>query len=463
MRHELERTRAAEQRRGGIAHRRRLRHHDPPARCELLGDACRGVRAEDRGGADARGGGGGQGLTGTLRACLEAVAIQEHQHERGPGTGRGQVAVEERLQVAGSGRDPGGLLDLEDELPGRDPVHAGRDDQQVLRRRDAGADDRVRTMAVGAGGVRSLDPVDQAGGIGIGLRDPAGEQVGRDRRGDDRGHVAHGVAPAAVHLDRGEDEVRYVRDGGARAGRDGRRPSATVTGCLHRGDRRRRPALVAAADDEAVGQGIQGQLERLRRDGAPAGQAGAAPAIAEEGGSRERGVLRGSAAGRQDGAVTERGVTNRGRKGVRRPVGEDPPGDAGGQGGLGGDHLGHRPGRAVPQRGHREVVPGLGGGGQGGVGIEGAERSAQVVHARMLRLRHPANGLRPWGRDRRAVRRVHRSGLDRPASAPFVTPGHHVPPCEARNHPERPVARRSMTLRHSSRPEGRPGDRNGGN
>ena len=307
--------------------------------------------------------------------------------------------MEERLEVPHRGREPRGLLDLEHELPGGDPVRARGDDQEVRRTGERGRDRTVRPGAVGARRMGRLDPVAEPSSESGPVRRPAREQVRGDDGGDHRRHVADRVAPAAVHLDRGQHDVgdRGGRGPGARRQERGPRP------CGHGGvegrDRGRSAALVTDADHEAAPRRVQRELEGLGGGGTGTRQPGRAPRLPEDLRRALGSVLRGAAAGDDHRATGHGRLADRGREARRGPVAHEARHDPGRERGLGGDHLGHRPRRPVAQVGHREVVPGVRRGGQRGVGVEGAELGAEVVHRRSVG-EPPARRLsRVTGRD----------------------------------------------------------------
>ena len=211
----------------------RLGDDDPAGRREGLGDQRRGVRPEDRRGAHPERRGRGERLAGALGPRVEPGALGEDEQQRRLGPGRGQVAVEERLEVADRRRHPRGLLDLERELARGDPVHAGADDEQVR-----GGGDRSRRWPRRGATHRRLRrarprcPARTRAPERPGARRAARERRGGRGRGDDRRHVADGVAPAAVHLDRRERDVRARRPPVTRAlaGDQRRRGAVPATG-----------------------------------------------------------------------------------------------------------------------------------------------------------------------------------------------------------------------------------------
>ena len=203
---------------------------------------------------------------------------------RGPGRGRssgsvaGQVAMQERLEVAVGRRQPRRLLDLE----------------RRARGRRAGPRPDASTMRCAASARRGRDPL-RAGLVARARgeeRPPTAsassarpDSCAADRRaGEDRAQVADRVAPALVELTGLDDDVGERRRPGAAADRDdgGRAPG--VAGGLERGVRGGRPALVRDADDEPARRRVQGQLECLGR--ADVGVRGGRPPAPPRGGSR---------------------------------------------------------------------------------------------------------------------------------------------------------------------------------
>ena len=108
--------------------------------------------------------------------------------------------MQERLEVAVGGRQPGRLLDLEHELAAGRPVGARGDDDAAGARRPAAA-------AIRSAPVSSRAPVGEEVGHRGGIDRPPG-QVRRDGGGgQDRAEVADGVAPALVELAGLDDDV----------------------------------------------------------------------------------------------------------------------------------------------------------------------------------------------------------------------------------------------------------------
>ena len=258
--------------------------------------------------------------------------------------------------------------------------------------------------------MRGVDPVGEPGGECSGAQLVTGEGARGGEGGDDRRDVADRVAPAAVHLDRGQHDVGGRRDRRARAGGDDCRARAGGSGRHERRDRRRGAALVAAADDEAAGGRVERELERLDGDRAPAGQPGGPPCIAQHGRGGHRGMLGGPTTRDDDGTTRDRRLVDRGGKRGSGSVGQQAARDPRGQGRLRSDHLLHRPRWAVSHLGHREVVPGIGCGGEGCVGVEGAERAAEVVHPLMVRAGRCRPDERPSRRDGSGRQRGRRVG-----------------------------------------------------
>ena len=162
--------------------------------------------------------GRGQGLAGTRRPLLPAIAVGEDEHESRPVVGRRQVPVEERLEVAVRGRDPGRLLDLEGQLATGGPIDPRSDDDDVARVGEGRGHRLGRGRIRGAGGHEATDRV-RVRGLSPESRPDRG-------RCEERRDVADRVAPALVELLGRDDDVC---DG--RAGRPVR----------HRHDRRPRP------------------------------------------------------------------------------------------------------------------------------------------------------------------------------------------------------------------------------
>ena len=108
--------------------------------------------------------------------------------------------MQEGLEVAVRGRQPGCLLDLEHELAARRPVRPGGDDQEVRGVGEPGGD------PLRAGGVAC--PVGDQVGHGGSVEGTA-RQMGADRRrGHHRAEVADRVAPAVIELAGLDDDPR---------------------------------------------------------------------------------------------------------------------------------------------------------------------------------------------------------------------------------------------------------------
>jgi hypothetical protein len=249
------------------------------------------------------------------------------------------VTVQECLQIAIGRGQPGRLLDLEHELAPGGPVRAGPEDDEVRGIGQRGSDRLGSRCIRGAGGK------ERRGDVGVGGR--AGEVAGHGRRGQDRRHVADRVAPALVHLVRGEQHVRERGTGRAVASRDQRRPRAGGARGLERPVRRSGSALVRDPDHERVGRRSYGELEcLLRRDPGALAQR-----LAQDLDDGLGAVLARAAAGDDDRAAALRGLPNRDGelRGARVRVGEAHQ-EATGQVRLGRDHVGHVPRWAVPRR-----------------------------------------------------------------------------------------------------------------
>ena len=109
-----------------------------------------------------------------------------------PVAGGRQVAVQEGLEIAVCGREPGCLLDLEHQLAAGRPVRPGGDDQEVRGVGEPGGD------PLRAGGVACAigDQVGHRGSV-----EGTARQVGADRRRcHDRAEIADRVAPAVIEL-----------------------------------------------------------------------------------------------------------------------------------------------------------------------------------------------------------------------------------------------------------------------
>ena len=218
---ELERRRGSEQ--GGDRRRqvRRLVDDQPAGRRQLGGELPRRRRGRRSPPPGARRPAPPRAPGAPARSALGApVAVGEDQDEAGRRVRRGQVPVEERLEVAHRRRHPGRLLDLQRELAGGRPVGAGGDGQDRPaagrgRRRSPRRPPRRRRPAAR----RSRTT---AGSTSM----PDSSRADRGR-GDDRRQVADRVAPALVHLDGLDDELSARRPAGRRSGAAGdqRRPA----------------------------------------------------------------------------------------------------------------------------------------------------------------------------------------------------------------------------------------------
>ena len=177
----------------------------------------------------------------------------------------------------------------------------------------------------------------------------AAEDAGRHRRRDDRRDVADGVAPAAVHLDRGHDDVRGCGRRRPGAAGDERRSRARRAGRLHRRDRRRRAALVADPDHEAARRRARARARTPGPTRVPSRQARPPPRVAEDRRHGHRRVL-GRPAARHDDRPAA--VAPPRRTAAASAAAEPSPAtrsrDPCGERGLGRDHLGHRPRRRRP-------------------------------------------------------------------------------------------------------------------
>ena len=124
---ELERRRGPEQRGDRCRQAGRLRDEEPSGGGQVAreGRIEVGREGSPRRGCRRRGPRGGP--PGSGRTLAAVVAIGQDQHEGRLGTGRRQVAVQERLEVAERRRQPGGLLDLERQLAAGRAIGTGRD------------------------------------------------------------------------------------------------------------------------------------------------------------------------------------------------------------------------------------------------------------------------------------------------------------------------------------------------
>ena len=104
----------------------------------------------------------------------------------------GEVAVQERLEVAERRRQPGRLLDLEHELAAGRPVGARRDHEQVRA--------SARRPAIASAPVSSRAPAARRSTTAPRVERPAGQVRADGRAGEHRADVADGVAPALVEL-----------------------------------------------------------------------------------------------------------------------------------------------------------------------------------------------------------------------------------------------------------------------
>ncbi len=315
--------------------------------------------------------------------------------------------MQERLRVAERGRQPGGLLHLERQLAAGRQVGAGRHDDHLAAPGELGGDPfRVRGLLQARGEERpDRDRVRVAA--------LAGKRGPHRDAGQDRGEVADRVAPAPVDLRGFEDQRAQRADRCGTADGDGRDLRAAGRGGAQRSQGRGGAALMADPDDQPAALGRQRCLERLAGQDAPrlagALEAGTFRRVGDDRGERHRAVLAGAAsrdhdrvAGLQRGADRRREAAGRrvaaGRLQLRRnarharaaPHHAEAPEHAAGKRGLGGDHLGHPPGRPVTVRGGGQEVPRRGRAGEDRlrirVGEDGRVERRRQLHAADDRL-----------------------------------------------------------------------------
>ena len=223
----------------------------------------------------------------------------------------------------------------------------------------------ARRVAAGGRCAASIPPAIRRPSPAACRRTP-GEQRRGHGRGDDRRHVAHRVAPAAVHLDRRDHDVRAGSRGRRGAARDQRRPRA-----------RRPPARSAAivavvppswltpmTSPPAAGPAT------ARTPGPPTGPRPVRPAprqrLAQDLGDAHRGMLGRAASGDDD---RPSGATrSRGRRAASRaadPSATRRAATRSASAGLRRDHLGHRPWRPGPDAGVGMESHGSGAAGRG--------------------------------------------------------------------------------------------------
>ena len=99
-----------------------------------------------------------EGLTGPGDPLASRAAVGQDQDEPGAGVRRWQVAVQERLEVARRGGDPGALLELQHELPGGGPIRPGGDDEDRSTPREPGGDGLGGRGGLGADARRHQRP-----------------------------------------------------------------------------------------------------------------------------------------------------------------------------------------------------------------------------------------------------------------------------------------------------------------
>ncbi len=314
-----------------------------PAGVRSAGIAASAFDREDRGGVhpdDAR---RGERPARPRQPLRTTIAIGEDEDDPLVRVGRGEMAVEERLEVAVGGGQPRALLDLEGQLAPRGPIRTGRDDQELTTVREPGGDrgrGRIERR------VRAHEIRDRTTGRRV---ERCSTQVSRDRgRRRERARVPDRVAPALVELARLHD---VVGQGGARGPARDRDDRGSRPGVPRRREGRvrgRRPALVRDADDQPARRRVERQLERLCGHGhrgrrpTRSTQPGRADRLGQDLGDAERSVLRRAAAGDHDRGAGgdrrgDRACQSRRRPGWIRVPREDPLGERG----LRGDHLGH--------------------------------------------------------------------------------------------------------------------------
>ncbi len=216
------------------------------------------VGRDDRRGLHADDLGGPQGAAGSFQTRFTAVPFGQHQHQRRRVVGRGEVAVQERLEVPIGRRDPGALLDLQDELTAGGPVGAGRDHED-----GAGGPELARYQFGDRRAVHARLEQIAEGGPERRVDRPL-RQVCPDRNGgNERADVADRVAPALVELFGLDDDIRQACTRRSIAHGDDGRPRPGVLGGRQGRIGRRRAALMRHPDDQAAPGRIEGELERL--------------------------------------------------------------------------------------------------------------------------------------------------------------------------------------------------------
>ena len=289
--------------------------------------------------------GRGQGARRAIGALVEMVGVGEKQDEPGLRACRGQVSVEQRLEVAHRRRQPGRLLDLERELTGGGSVGPGGYGQDGRRVRELGRDRLGGRGLVEAGG--------QRGAHVSRVRMPTGQMAGDGQGSQDGRQVADRVAPALIGLVGGDDDVGKAPAGRAVGDGDQGGARARVAGREERRVRGPSAALVGDADHEAASLGSERRFECL--DGLDARrQAGSHERFLQDERTGHRTVLAGATADDTDrrpgaGGLAQPAGQHRGRRrGLRQPA-QEPFGERG----LGGHHVGHHERWAVTLRRRR--------------------------------------------------------------------------------------------------------------
>ena len=322
----------------------------------------------------------------------------------------GRCPWRKRLQVAVGRRQPGRLLDLEDQLAAGRPVGARRDDQQV-------------------GG---------AGASVAAIRSAPGDVARARRRGGRRPRRRRWPGPdsSAPIAGRGEQRAEVADRCGTSSGR-ARRSRRRSRRSRPPGERRlavtiavRAPAARDAASAAFVAPvppsceipmtrpapgGSQRQLERLFGQHDGAGEAGRRQGVAEDLGRALRAVLRRPAAGHDDRLAGRRRPSRIAAARAAAPLrGRVAPEQPAGQRRLGLDHLGHVVRRAGTVGWAARCTPTDRADPAGGRSDRTRARSASVAPSQDARIRrrpHAAGG-------RLASRNRAAAAADRPDASP---------------------------------------------
>ena len=250
-------------------------------------------------------------------ACLVGPAVGQDEHDPGGRAGGGQVAVEERLEVAHRGRQVARLLDLEGELAGAGAVGPAAHDQQlvaVVQLRGRRRRGRPRRRARPRPARPTARGVDRRPRRGAGQR-----EAGRERR-----DVADGVAPRASTS--GVASTASACRGRLRLGPGGDEPGGRPGRARRTQRLRRRPGAALVRDADHARRRACGSSDASNacaRDGGD-------PGLAQHLGDAQRRVLaRAAADDRQRPVAAARaGPARRDRRPAPRPRRSARPGRA---------------------------------------------------------------------------------------------------------------------------------------